>query len=488
MAEKKKPSDYKGLSKEEAIRQFKREANAHDRSFGDTPERKRMDAAERKLADKGVNPRDYSASGAKHTEALKSRDPDIAEFAKANSAWHDSIPNNADAAALKAAHGVTDKEIRRLRFDAKEPDFNPDAPDAAPAAAPQDDPVKGPESRVTGRNKPVIPVPPPAPAAAPKPDEKPPVPPDAANPDDMFDLDPKTGKFWTAKGLEARDNERKKLADERKKLADDQAKRDVRVAKEKQDEDNAGKPQWTKHEEAKAKYEARHGRPPPPNWISGAPTNVLADQATIPKAMRDLGVYSTYSGDTDPKTGLTKPEVWDKLFKGSGKQDEGWTEVGGGRVSADGRFQMPFGDKGRWGDVTAPMSLTLDRHFGGKDWLTKKAWSSATPDEQASMIRADAGIPTPQVWVTPTDTAAEVGADIAAPAGTSVDRMTGLPVPASARMVSGQNGSGFTTTKLPAAPPAQVGTGNQAAGQLPGVAPDVSTIIDNAVKATRTKS
>jgi hypothetical protein len=203
--------------------------------------------------------------------------------------------------------------------------------------------------------------------------------------------------------------------------------------------------------------------------------------------MRDLGVYSTYSGDTDPKTGLTKPEVWDKLFKGSGKQDEGWTEVDGGRVSADGRFQMPFGDKGRWGDVTAPMSLTLDRHFGGKDWLTKKAWSSATPDEQASMIRADAGIPTPQVWVTPTDTAAEVGADIAALDGTSVDRRTGLPVPAGARMVSGQRGSGFTTTKLPAAPPAQ-GAGNQSAGQLPSVDPETKTIIDNAVKATHTKS
>jgi len=133
MAEKKKPSDYKGLSKEEAIRQFKRDANAYKRSFGDTPERKRMDAAERKLADKGVNSSDYSTSGAKHTEALKSRDPDIAEYAKANSAWHDSIPENASANALKEAHGVTDKEIRKLRFEAEEPDFNPDAPAAAPA-------------------------------------------------------------------------------------------------------------------------------------------------------------------------------------------------------------------------------------------------------------------------------------------------------------------------------------------------------------------
>ena len=139
-------------------------------------------------------------------------------------------------------------------------------------------------------------------------------------------------------------------------------------------------------------------------------------------------------------------------------------------MSADGRFQMPFGDKGRWGDVTSPMSLTLDRHFGGKDWLTKKAWSSATPDEQASMIRADAGIPAPQAWVTPTDTAAEVGADIAALDGTSVDRMKGLPVPAGAQMVSGQYGSGFVS-KLPAAPPA----------------PDTET-PDNAVKATSPKS
>jgi hypothetical protein len=467
MAETKKPSDYKGLSKEEAIRQFKRDQNEYKKSFGDTPAKERRVRAEEKLSKKGVDYKAFEVLGEKHHEALNSRDPDIAEMAKASAAWHDSIPSEPSAIALKEAHGVTDKEIRRWRFEAGEPDFTDDAPDAAPAAptaAPQNDRVKGPESRDTGRNKPVIPVPPLAPADALKPDKKPPVPPDAADPDDMPDIDPKTGKPWTRKGL-------REHIEVIKKEADDQAKRDVRLAKEKQAEDNAGKPLWTKHEEAKAKYEARHGRPPPPNWISGAPTNVLADQATIPQAMRDLGVYSTYSGDTDPKTGLTKPEVWDKLFKGGEKQNEGWTEVAGGRVSADGRFQMPFGNKGRWGDVTAPMSLTLDRHFGGKDWLTKKAWSSATPDEQASMIRADAGIPTPQVWVTPTDTAAEVGADIAALDGTSVDRMTELPVPAGARMVSGKYGSGFTTTKLPAAPPAQVGTGSQAAGQDSGVPP-----------------
>jgi peptidoglycan hydrolase-like protein with peptidoglycan-binding domain len=359
-------------------------------------------------------------------------------------------------------------------MEGNQPASAPPAP-----AAPQNDRVRGKGSREF-RNKPDIPVLPLVPDKPAVPDEKPPVPPDAADPDDMPDIDPKTGKPWTRKGL-------REHIEVIKKESDDQAKRDVRAAKEKQADDNAGKPQWTKYEEAKAKYEARHGRPPPPNWISSASQTELADQATIPQAMKDLGIYSTYSGDTDPKTGLTKPEVWDKLFKGSGKQDEGWTEVDGGRVSADGRFQMPFGDKGRWGDVTAPMSLTLDRHFGGKDWLTKKAWSSATPDEQASMIRADAGIPTPQVWVTPTDTAAEVGADIAALDGTSVDQMTRLPVPAGARMVSGQSGSGFTTTKLPAAPPAQ-GAGSQAAGKLPAVDPETETIIDNAVKATRTKS
>jgi hypothetical protein len=466
MAEKKKPSDYKGLSKEEAIRQFKRDQNEYKKSFGDTPASKRRVRAQEKLSKKGVNYIAFELLGEKHHEALKSRDPDIAEMAKASAAWHDSIPSEPSAIALKEAHGVTDKEIRRWRFEAEEPDFTDDAPDAAPAAptaAPQNDRVKGKGSREF-RNWRGRPVPPPAPADAPKPDEKPPVPPDAADPDDMPAPNPKTGKPYTAKEL-------REHIEAIKKESDDQVKRDARLAKEKQDEDNAGKPKWTKYEEAKAKYEARHGRPPPPNWISSASQTELADQATIPKAMRDLGVYSTYSGDTDPKTGLTKPEVWDKLFKGGEKQNEGWTEVAGGRVSADGRFQMPFGNKGRWGDVTAPMSLTLDRHFGGKDWLTKKAWSSATPDEQASMIRADAGIPTPQVWVTPTDTAAEVGADIAALDGTSVDRMTELPVPAGARMVSGKYGSGFTTTKLPAAPPAQVGTGSQAAGQDSGVPP-----------------
>ena len=346
----------------------------------------------------------------------------------------------------------------------------------APAAA-QSYIVSGKGSREF-RNRPPAPVPPPVPAAA-----APDVPQNPAEGGNAA----KIGSVVAGAVKTASEGPIRKAKAAKEVI--DQKKLDARTAKEKQDEGDRGKPQWTKYEEAKAKYEARHGRPPPPNWISSASQTELADQATIPKAMRDLGIYSTYSGDTDPKTGLTKPEVWDKLFKGSGKQDEGWTEIEGvGRVSADGRFQQQAGPKGRWGDVTAPASVTLDRHFGGDDWLTKKAWSSATADEKAAMIRANAGIPAPQAWVTPTDTAAEVGADIAALDGTSVDRMTGLPVPAGARMVSGQSGSGFTTTKLPAATPAQVGTGNLAAGQLPGVAPDTETIIANAVKATRTKS
>ena len=353
------------------------------------------------------------------------------------------------------------------------------APPAAPAAAPQDDRVRGLESRTTGRGRPVIPVPPPAPdkPAAPA------APPDAANPDDMPAPDPKTGKPWTAKALAAH-------IKEIKKEDADQAKRDARAAKDKEIESNAGKPKWTKREEAKANYEARHGQPPPVNWISGAPDNVLADPKTMPPWMRDAGIYDTSGGDIDPKTGFTKPEVWDKLFKGSGKQDEGWTEIKGvGRVSADGRFQQQAGPKGRWGDVTAPLYLTLDRRFGGKDWHTEKAWSGASADEKAAMIRADAGIPTPQVWIIPPDTTAAIGADTAALDGSSVDRMTGRAVPAGARMFSNEYGSGFVSN-LPSAPPSQ-GAGSQVAGPLPGVTPvaqDTLTIIDDAVKATRTKS
>lgn len=347
----------------------------------------------------------------------------------------------------------------------------------APAAA-QSYIVSGKGSREF-RNRPPAPVPPPVPAAA-----APDVPQNPAEGGNAA----KIGSVVAGAVKTASEGPIRKAKAAKEVI--DQKKLDARTAKEKQDEGDRGKPQWTKYEEAKAKYEARHGRPPPPNWISSASQTELADQATIPKAMRDLGIYSTYSGDTDPKTGLTKPEVWDKLFKGSGKQDEGWTEIEGvGRVSADGRFQQQAGPKGRWGDVTAPASVTLDRHFGGDDWLTKKAWSSATADEKAAMIRADAGIPTPQVWVTPTDTTAAIGADTAALDGSSVDRMTGRAVPAGARMFSNDYGSGFVS-KLPSAPPAQ-GAGNQTAGPLPGVPPvaqDTLTIIDNAVKATSTKS
>ena len=365
-------------------------------------------------------------------------------------------------------------------------------PQASAPAAPQDDRVRGLESRATGRGRPVIPAPTPAPdkPAAPgkpaAPDAPPPAQPDAVHPDDMPAPDPKTGKPYTAKALAAH-------IQEIKKLAEDGVKRGAQVAKDKEIEKNTRKPSWTKSEEAKAKYEARHGRPPPANWISGAPTNVLADQATIPQAMKDLGIYSTYSGDTDPKTGLTKPEVWEGLFKGSGKQDEGWTEIKGvGRVSADGRFQQQAGPKGRWGDVTAPLYLTLDKRFGGKDWHTEKAWSGASADEKAAMIRADAGIPTPQVWVTPDDTETEVGAGIAGP-GMQRRAADGLlqDIPEGARTVQGDYGGGFSTgaPKLPSASPSQ-GAGNQAAGQLPGVPPvaqDTLTIIDNAVNETRTK-
>ena len=157
-------------------------------------------------------------------------------------------------------------------------------------------------------------------------------------------------------------------------------------------------------------------------------------------------------------------------------------------MSADGRFQQKAGPKGRWGDVTAPLYLTLDKRFGGKDWHTEKAWSGASADEKAAMIRADAGIPTPQVWITPDDTTAAIGADTAALDGSSVDRMTGRAVPAGARMFSNEYGSGFVS-KLPSASPSQ-GAGSQVAGPLPGVPPvaqDTPTIIDNAAKATRTK-
>ena len=356
---------------------------------------------------------------------------------------------------------------------------------AAPAAAPQDDRVKGQASREF-RNRAPAPVPPPAPSKPAAPD----APPQAV----AGGIADGIGRTVAGAVKTASEGPIRKARAEKEKI--DQVKRDEQAAKEKRDKGDEGKPLWTKSEEAKAKYEARHGRPPPANWISGAPTNVLADQATIPQAMKDLGIYSTYSGDTDPKTGLTKPEVWEGLFKGSGKQDEGWTEIEGvGRVSADGRFQQQAGPKGRWGDVTAPLYLTLDKRFGGKDWHTEKAWSGASADEKAAMIRADAGIPTPQVWVTPTDTTAAIGADTAALDGSSVDRMTGRAVPAGARMFSNEYGSGFVS-KLPSAPPAQ-GAGNQAAGPLPGVPPvaqdtpvvqDTTKIIEDALKATRTKS
>lgn len=134
MADKKKFSDYKGLSKEEAIRQFKKDQNTYKKSFRDTPASERRIRAEEKLTKKGIDYRAFEVLGAKHTEALKSRDPDIAEMAKASEAWHDSVPSEPSSATLQEAHGVTDKEIRRLRFEAEDKDFNPDAPDAAPAA------------------------------------------------------------------------------------------------------------------------------------------------------------------------------------------------------------------------------------------------------------------------------------------------------------------------------------------------------------------
>ena len=170
-AKEKKPSDYKGLSKEEAIRQFKRDANAYKKSFGDTPAAKRRIRAEEKLSKKGVDYKAFVLLGEKHQEALKSRDPDIAEMAKASVAWHDSIPENADNNALKEAHGVTDKEIRRLRFEAEEPDFTDDAPGVAPAAAPQNDtplanPVEGVIAPTPKRNGGGVQVPADAPGVA----------------------------------------------------------------------------------------------------------------------------------------------------------------------------------------------------------------------------------------------------------------------------------------------------------------------------------
>ena len=124
-----------------------------------------MNDAREKLVSKNINTGGYSPGGDKHQEGLNHRDPDIAEYAKASTAWNDSVPYEPDDSSLKEVHGVTDKEIKRLRFEAEEEGFNPDAP-AAPPAATQSGKKSGPVADILRRSGGGVQVPADAPGVA----------------------------------------------------------------------------------------------------------------------------------------------------------------------------------------------------------------------------------------------------------------------------------------------------------------------------------
>jgi hypothetical protein len=257
-------------------------------------------------------------------------------------------------------------------------------------------------------------------------------------------IDPETGKPFTQKGLAAREEKQAKHAEEVAKAN----AADKKIA----DKD---KPLWSKWHEARARYEVEHGEPPPANWVSSAPKNVGGDPALIPPNLREQDTFRTESakGAGRQANGLTDDDVWRGLFRAKNAPETQWKDFpGGGQVSPDGRFRAQA-DNGRWVEQTPPnaAAVALDRHFEGQ-------WAGATPDQRAALLRTDAGIPAMhEGWVTPSDTAGEVGADMTGSRQTNFnDPMTGLPVPAGARTVSGKYGSGFAAgPTLPAMPAPQ---------------------------------
>jgi hypothetical protein len=259
-------------------------------------------------------------------------------------------------------------------------------------------------------------------------------------------------------GLQQQDSETM-TKDEANKMA--AANVEKAVAKERQDVKDAAeakknaktdmtKPIWSKRDSADARDVRKYG---------GVRTNVIKTQSTNELGdIRDIpaGREGDYRTETvkDPKTGLTRDGDWRALFP-----DKGGETVTGGRITSSGAFETrglgpdgkPSADA-RWVQQPKPANLVLDEHFKAEG----KNWADATPTARAAMLR-------PQ-WVTPTDTAASVGAGFDA---------------AGNRTVSAPQfqGGGFATNapRLPSAVPAP--TQFATSPLLPPVtAPDLTNI------------
>jgi hypothetical protein len=238
-----------------------------------------------------------------------------------------------------------------------------------------------------------------------------------------------------------------------KKLADEKAGKKA----EPQEPD---KELWSKWHEARANKANNNGGVLPDGWFSAAPKNVGGNPARIPEGMKDQ--FRTEWGDTAPKqrSGLSSDEEWAKLFPKTWTADDTAktrTENGVYQERGIGKDGNP--GTGNWVDMSRPLGSgdILNHHFAGK-------WADATPEDRATLLRGELGIPPVGQWWTPDQTAEAVGAGTGTPFS---------PLPSNTIRTASKDGKivGFATSgpSLPAANPvAPVANANL---QLPGFDP-----------------
>jgi hypothetical protein len=144
---------------------------------------------------------------------------------------------------------------------------------------------------------------------------------DVADPDDMEDIDPKTGKPWTRKGL-------REHIEAIKKESDDQAKRDARLAKQKQDDAAAAEKnppvflsaqqlarynnsvKWAEAGMSPRQIAEKHNK-----TIYSQPSNVAADTSGLPATfLEDNNFTLTPPAQKGAMGGMSTEEQWNKLF------------------------------------------------------------------------------------------------------------------------------------------------------------------------------
>jgi hypothetical protein len=239
-------------------------------------------------------------------------------------------------------------------------------------------------------------------------------------------------------------------------------------------ERNKIKPLWSKWHESVANKQAEHGGTVPGGWFSSASKNEGGNPASIPPGMEDQFRVEYGNASKKQLSGISTDAEWEKLFP---KNSQTLEDSGRGRVSQSGQYQERGIGKdgltgtGNWVDMSRPLgsSTMLDAHFGGK-------WADATPEDRATMLRKELGLPPVGQWWTPDMTARSVD-------GLGNDTVVGdVPtgLPSNTLRTASKDGKivGFSTSgpALPSSTPVKpLANNNPNLLEMPGILPKKAT-------------